>query len=72
VRQEGELDRVAASIWSASACFFWQPTQPEGTAVAVVEAHAPVDVWADEALLAVLTRNGYSMPGSSAMEKDRL
>jgi hypothetical protein len=71
VRQEGELDGVAAPIWSASACLSWQPTQPEGTAVAVVEARAPVDVWADGALLAVLRGNGYPA-GSSASEKDRL
>jgi transposase InsO family protein len=67
----GGAGRVAAPIWSASACLSWQPTQPEGTAVAVVEARAPVDVWADVALLAVLRGNGYPS-GSSAAEKDRL
>jgi hypothetical protein len=71
VRQEGELDGVAAPIWSASACLSWQPTQPKGTAVAVVEARAPVDVWADGALLAVSRGKGYP-PGSSAAEKDWL
>jgi hypothetical protein len=37
----------------------------------VVEARAPVDVWADGALLAVLKGSGYP-PGSSAAERDRL
>jgi hypothetical protein len=71
VRQEGELDGVAAPIWSASACLSKQPTQPKGTAVAVVEARALVNVWADATLLAVFRGSGYT-PGSSAAEKNRL
>jgi hypothetical protein len=71
VRQEDELDGVAAPIWSALPCLSWQPTQPGEAAVALVEARAPVDVWVDGALLAVLKGGGYP-PGSGAAEKDRL
>jgi hypothetical protein len=71
VQQKGELEGVAAPIWSASVCLSWQPTQAEATTVTVVEMRAPSDVWADEALLAVLRGSSYT-PGSSAAERDWL
>ncbi|GAQ92009.1 hypothetical protein KFL_009030040, partial [Klebsormidium nitens] len=72
VRQKGELESESAPVWSAAACLSWQPSAAVVSgADGLVGALAPVDVWADEALLGVLKGDGYPLR-CAPRERDRL